>query len=179
MKDEHVQRTRHGLSCFSEQPSLSELPLLDAKKAVELAAVFETLANDTRLRALNVIAQGVESSPTAIAEKVGMKPQAISNQLKHLSDRGIIERRREGNQVYYRIVDPCVIDLLERGLWLTQDTKLRKDTRKGRRTPQRELVETLSSDASQFRDPSTPIRGALGARRRNPGYQINKKVNKT
>ena len=81
-----------------------------------------------------------------------MKPQAISNQLKRLSDRGIIERRREGNQVYYRIVDPCVIDLLERGLWLTQDTKLRKETRRGRHTPQRELVETLSSDGSQFRD---------------------------
>ena len=178
MKDDHVQRTRHGLSCFSEQPSLSELPLLDAQKAVELAAVFETLANDTRLRALNVIAQSGEASPTEIAEKVGMKPQAISNQLKHLSDRGIIERRREGNQVYYRIVDPCVIDLLERGLWLTQDTKLRKETRKGRRTPQRELVETLSSDGSQFRDPSTSIRGTLGTHRRNPGYQINKKGNK-
>jgi DNA-binding transcriptional ArsR family regulator len=60
------------------QPSLSELPLLDAKKATELAAVFETLANDTRLRVLNVIAQSVELSPTALAERVGMKPQAIS-----------------------------------------------------------------------------------------------------
>jgi len=47
MKDDHVQRTRHGRSCFSEQPSLSALPLMDARKAVELAAVFETLANDT------------------------------------------------------------------------------------------------------------------------------------
>ena len=152
---------------------------MDAQKAVELAAVFETLANDTRLRALNVMAQSGESSPTEIAEKVGMKPQAISNQLKRLSDRGIIERRREGNQVYYRIVDPCVLALLERGLWLTQDTKLRKETRSARCTPQRELVETLSSDGSQFRDPSAPIRGALGTRRRNPEYQINKKVNKT
>jgi DNA-binding transcriptional ArsR family regulator len=144
MKDDHVQRTRHGLSCVSEQPSLSELPLLDAKKAAELAAVFETLANDTRLRALNVIAQSVEVSPTELAENLGMKPQAISNQLKRLSDRGIIERRREGNQVYYRIVDPCVIDLLKRGLWLTQDSKLRKETRRGRHIPQRELVETVS-----------------------------------
>ena len=167
------QRTRHGLSCFSEQPSLSELPLLDAQKAVELAAVFETLANDTRLRALNVIAQGVEASPTEIAEKVGMKPQAISNQLKRLSDRGIIERRREGNQVYYRIVDPCVIDLLERGLWLTQDTKLRKETRRGRRTPQRELVENLSSDGSQFRDPSA----ADTRSSRNTGVAIRGKSN--
>jgi ArsR family transcriptional regulator, lead/cadmium/zinc/bismuth-responsive transcriptional repressor len=141
METDHVQRTRHGLSCRSEQPSLSKLPLLGAQKAAELAAVFETLANDTRLRALNVIAQSGEASPTGLAEKVGMKPQAISNQLKRLSDRGIIERRREGNQVYYRIVDPCVIDLLERGLWLTQDTKLRKEARQ---LPQRELVETLS-----------------------------------
>ena len=145
MDTDHVQRTRHGLSCVSEQPSLSELPLLNAKKAAELAAVFETLSNDTRLRALNVIAKSGESSPTEIAEKVGMKPQAISNQLKHLSDRGIIERRRDGNQVYYRIIDPCVIDLLERGLWLTQDTKLRKEARRRQRTPQRELVETVPS----------------------------------
>ncbi|MGB8464527.1 MAG: metalloregulator ArsR/SmtB family transcription factor [Terrimicrobiaceae bacterium] len=136
--------------------------------------MFETLANDTRLRALNVIAQSVEASPTALAEKLGMKLQAISNQLKRLSDRGIIERRREGNQVYYRIVDPCVIDLLERGLWLTQDAKLRKDTRKGRRTPQRELAETLSSDGSQFRDPSAETLGSLGTRRHNLGSQINK-----
>jgi hypothetical protein len=69
MKDDHVQRTRYGLSCFSEQASLLVLPSSDAQKAVELAAVYR---------------------------------------------------------------DPCVIDLLERGLWLTQDTKLRKETRRGR-----------------------------------------------
>ena len=109
-----MQRTRYGLSCLSESPSLSALPLLNGEKATELAAVFETLANDTRLRVLNVLVKGIEASPMELAEKVGMKPQAISNQLKRLSDRGIIQRRREGNQVYYRIVDPCVIDLLGR-----------------------------------------------------------------
>jgi ArsR family transcriptional regulator, lead/cadmium/zinc/bismuth-responsive transcriptional repressor len=106
--------------------------------------VFETLANDTRLRVLNVLVKGIGASPTELAEKVGMKPQAISNQLKRLSDRGIIQRRREGNQVYYRIVDPCVIDLLERGLWLVQDRKLRREARSRQRTAQRELVQTLA-----------------------------------
>jgi ArsR family transcriptional regulator, lead/cadmium/zinc/bismuth-responsive transcriptional repressor len=127
MQIDKVQRSRHGLSCLSEKPSVSALPLLAARKAAELAAVFETLANDTRLRVLNVMVQGIETTPTELAEKIGMKPQAISNQIKRLSDRGIVERRREGNQVYYRVVDPCVIDLLERGLWLIQDTKLRKE----------------------------------------------------
>ena len=145
MKDDHVPRARHGLACSTERPSLSELPLLGAQKAAALAAVFETLANDTRLRVLNVMAQDGEASPSQLAEKVGMKPQAICNQLKHLSDRGIIERRREGNQVYYRIVDPCVIDLLERGLWLIQDAKFRKQTRRG----QRELAGALSAEAGR------------------------------
>jgi ArsR family transcriptional regulator, lead/cadmium/zinc/bismuth-responsive transcriptional repressor len=126
MQSDKVQRSRHGLSSLSEKPSVSAVPLLAARKAAELAGVFETLANDTRLRVLNVMVQGIETTPTELAEKIGMKPQAISNQIKRLSDRGIVERRREGNQVYYRVVDPCVIDLLERGLWLIQDTKLRK-----------------------------------------------------
>jgi ArsR family transcriptional regulator, lead/cadmium/zinc/bismuth-responsive transcriptional repressor len=174
LNDEKVRRTRHGLSCVSERPSLSELPLLDAKKAAELAGVFETLANDTRLRALNVIAKSVEASPTALAEKLGMKLQAISNQLKRLSDRGIIERRRQGNQIYYRIVDPCVIDLLERGLWLTQDTKLRKESRKEQRATQRDVA-----DGNQFRDPSVERRESRGVRRvATPGLQIKKEKNR-
>jgi DNA-binding transcriptional ArsR family regulator len=144
MQSDRVQRSRHGLSCLSGKPSVSLLRSLAPRKAAELAAVFETLANDTRLRMLNLIAHGSETSPTELAKEIGMKPQAICNQLRRLSDRGIVERRRAGNQVYYRIVDPCVIDLLERGLWLIQDTKLRR-TRRGNRTAPRALVKTPSS----------------------------------
>ena len=136
MQSDRVPRARHGLSCVSEKPSISAHPLLTSQKAAELAAVFETLANDTRLKVLNVIVRATESSPTELAERIGMKAQAISNQLKRLCDRQIIVRRREGNQVYYRIVDPCVIDLLERGLWLVQDAKIRK---KGRKKHENEL----------------------------------------
>lgn len=139
-----TQRSGHGLSCLTEKPSVSEHALLAAGKATELAALFETLANDTRLRMLTVLAHGVEASPTELAERVGMKPQAICNQLTRLWDRAIIERRREGKQVFYRIVDPCVIDLLERGLWLIQDTKLRQRTESKRRVSSAEFVETFS-----------------------------------
>ena len=146
MQNEKVQRGRHGLSCVSEKPSVSRRRLLAPRKAAELAAVFETLANDTRLRALYLMVHGAETSPTHLAKDIGMKPQAICNQLKRLSDRGIVERRREGNEVYYRIVDPCVIDLLERGLWLIQDTKLRKGGRRGNRNARRAFVEIPSLD---------------------------------
>ena len=49
-----------------------------------------------------------------------MKPQAISNQLIRLADRGIVGPRRNGNNIYYRIVDPCVIELLDHGLCLSE-----------------------------------------------------------
>jgi DNA-binding transcriptional ArsR family regulator len=152
MQNYKVQRDRHGLSCVSEMPSVSEPPLLTAQTAAELAAVFETLANDTRLRVLAVMVRGAESSTTELAVKVGMKPQAISNQLKRLSDRRIVERRREGNQVHYSIVDPCVIDLLERGLWLLQDTKLRAQARRGRRTARPKFVESHSLEGDNPRN---------------------------
>ena len=43
--------------------------------------------------------------------------------------------RREGNQVYYRIVAPCAIDLLERGLSLTQDTSFARKPGEGGALP--------------------------------------------
>ena len=41
-----------------------------------------------------------------------LKPQAVSNQLRRLVDRGILASRRNGSNIHYRIVDPCVTVLL-------------------------------------------------------------------
>ena len=54
-----------------------------------------------------------------------MKPQAVSNQLQRLADRGIVANRREGTSIIYRMVDPCVLDLLDRGICLTEDATAR------------------------------------------------------
>jgi hypothetical protein len=50
--------------------------------------------------------KGGEVSPSGLVEKLGMKPEVVSNQLQRLS---------------YRIVDPCVIDLIDRCLCLLED----------------------------------------------------------
>lgn len=105
------------------QPPLAERPLLGTETAAELARVYETLANDTRLRLLHVLLKEGEIYPSGLAAKLGMKPQAVSNQLQRLSDRGIVQTRRDGNNVLYRIVDPCVIELIDRGLCLLEDTR--------------------------------------------------------
>ena len=60
-----------------------------------------------------------------LARAVGMKPQAVSNQLQRLADKRILENRRDGISILYRIVDPCVINLLDQGLCLLEDAKRR------------------------------------------------------
>lgn len=81
-------------------------------------ALFKIFANDTRLRLLHALTHEPELCVSDLAAAVEMKPQAVSNQLQRLVDRGILASRRGGNNVHYRIVDPCVPVLLERGLCL-------------------------------------------------------------
>jgi DNA-binding transcriptional ArsR family regulator len=94
---------------------LQDRPLLSPIQAGGLAAVFKVLANDTRLRLLHALVRAPELCVTDLSAAVGMKPQAVSNQLQRLSDLGILSSRREGNNIYYRLVDLCVSGLLEQG----------------------------------------------------------------
>lgn len=103
------------------RPLLRDRPLITVGQASDLENVFKVLANDTRLRILHAIVQRTEMCVTDIADLLEMKPQAISNQLQRLLDQRIIESRRDGNNVYYRIVDPCIVSLLDLGICLTEE----------------------------------------------------------
>jgi len=74
---------------------------------------------------LHALARAGELCVGDLAATVGMKPQAVSNQLQRLTDRGILEARREGLQVYYSVVDPCVLMLLDQGWCLAEDSRVR------------------------------------------------------
>ena len=114
----------HPASCLPK-PSLEERPQLSPEQALELVALFKVLANDTRLRLLHAIVRQGEMGVMELAEALAMKPQAVSNQLQRLLDRGILGSRRAGINIYYRISDPCVISLLDHGLCLSEDAKAR------------------------------------------------------
>src|SRR6476620_908703 len=101
---------------------LKDRPLLSPIQAGGLAAVFKVLANDTRLRLLHALVRADELCVTDLAAAVGMKPQAVSNQLQRLSDLGIVASRRDGNTVHYRLVDLCVSGLLEQGWCLRAES---------------------------------------------------------
>ena len=105
------------------KPKLADRPLLAADQASALAARFKVLANDTRLRLLQALARKGELCLTDLATTVGMTPQAVSNQLQRLLAQRILAAQRNGNNVLYRIVDPCVTSLLDQGLCLSEDSQ--------------------------------------------------------
>jgi DNA-binding transcriptional ArsR family regulator len=121
-----MTKQKNKLPCCPPKLDLQARSLLSSEQAAELMEMFKVLANDTRLRLLHALARAGELCVTELAEAVAMKPQAVSNQLQRLADRGILSFRRNGNSIYYRIVDPCVLDLLDRGLCLAEDARGKK-----------------------------------------------------
>jgi ArsR family transcriptional regulator, lead/cadmium/zinc/bismuth-responsive transcriptional repressor len=95
---------------------------MSAERWHDLQGLFKVLANETRLRMLHELDTAGELCVGDLADAIGMAPQAVSNQLQRLVDRRIVEARRDGNFVYYRIVDPCVPGLLELGTCLITET---------------------------------------------------------
>lgn len=120
------RRRSSPFECCPPKPALAERRLLSPTQAANLADTFKVLANDTRLRLLHALCRAGELCVMELSEAVGMKPQAVSNQLQRLSDKGIVESRREGNSMYYRVIDPCVVGLLDQGLCLAEDSRIRK-----------------------------------------------------
>ena len=53
---------------------------------------------------------------TDLARTLGMKMPTVSNQLLRLSDTGLLSSRRDGSNVYYRVVNECVAPLLDLAL---------------------------------------------------------------
>ena len=101
--------------------ALKDRALLSFVQGVKVAALFKLLGNDTRVRLLHHLVRSGEATVTDMARTLGMKPQAVSNQLLRLSDTGMLASRRDGNNVYYRVVNGCVAPLLDLALCLMED----------------------------------------------------------
>ena len=109
----------------SPKPALTNRPLLDMRQAQTLESVFKMLASSTRLRMLHALACAGELCVGELADKLEMTPQAVSNQLQRLAERGIVEAKRDGLQIWYSIIDPCVLSLLNEGWCLAEDAQER------------------------------------------------------
>lgn len=107
----------------SQKQSIDGRPLLSVQESAELEALFKILGNQTRLRILHALTRAGEMCVSHLAVTLQMKPQTISNQLQRLVDRGIVAYRRNGSNIFYKVIDPCVVNLLGSGLCLMEEAK--------------------------------------------------------
>ena len=115
--------TRSTTTCDARTPPLSKRPLFSAPDAMRLKELFKVLANEHRLRLLHALERSGELCVSDLSDAVDMSPQAVSGQLQRLVDRGILSSRRDGNFIYYRIVDPCVTGLMDLGICLVEESE--------------------------------------------------------
>ena len=71
------------------------------------AKVLKALANESRLRIVDRLSHG-EASVGQLTALVGSDVSTVSRHLSVLRAHGIVDDRREGNVVHYRLLTPCV-----------------------------------------------------------------------
>ena len=90
---------------------MKHLPLPLSDEMIDLVARrFRMLGEPQRLRILQVLEAG-ERTVGDIVEVLGCSQSNVSKHLQALFDAGLVDRRREGNSIYYAIADPVIFKL--------------------------------------------------------------------
>lgn len=88
----------------------TKAPNLDRDQLEGVSRLFQVLAEPTRLGIL----QHLRDRPSSVGELVAgldAKQANVSKQLGVLYDAGLVQRQRQGSQVFYSIREPMIFDL--------------------------------------------------------------------
>jgi ArsR family transcriptional regulator len=76
------------------------------------ADIFQALAHPTRIAILEFLSAG-ELSAGVLIEKLGMEQANVSQHLAVLRAKQIVVNRKVGNQVFYSVRDPIILEVLK------------------------------------------------------------------
>ncbi|GAB1425510.1 MAG: helix-turn-helix transcriptional regulator [Thauera sp.] len=75
-----------------------------------VADYFSLLSEPSRLKIMHCLCSG-EESVNAVVQAAGLTQANASRHLSLLYRAGVVARRRDGNQVFYRLIDPNFAEL--------------------------------------------------------------------
>jgi ArsR family transcriptional regulator len=76
------------------------------------ANIFQALAHPTRIAIIEALRNG-ELPAGAIIERLGLEQANASQHFSILRTKQIVSSRKEGNQVFYSVRDPLLIEVLD------------------------------------------------------------------
>ena len=77
-----------------------------------IAQRFRVLGEPMRIKLLDALRDG-DATVGELVDRLGASQQNVSKHLAVLHEAGIVARRKEGTQVFYRVVDAGVFELCE------------------------------------------------------------------
>ena len=78
-----------------------------------LADLLTVAGNETRLKILFLLANQPELCVCDLADVTGMTVSSISHQLSKLRAHGLLSKRREGQTIFYRLLDTPFVAFLK------------------------------------------------------------------
>jgi len=100
---------------MTDRSGSSTLNVLEEQTAAEVAELFRSLSDASRVRIISVLTEG-ELNVGALADAVGISESAVSHHLRGLRQMRMVRGRRMGRQVFYSLDDDHIVDLFKRGL---------------------------------------------------------------
>lgn len=94
--------------------------ILDEHTAAHVAELFSAFSDTSRVRILSAIVEQ-EMNISSLAKLIGVTESAVSHHMRGLRQMRLVQSRREGKEVYYRVEDPHVIALFQQGLRHVQE----------------------------------------------------------
>jgi ArsR family transcriptional regulator len=76
------------------------------------AEIFQALAHPTRVAIVETLRDG-ERSAGQLIEELGLEQANVSQHLGVLRSKQVLVNRKEGNQVFYSLRDPVLLEVLD------------------------------------------------------------------
>ncbi|GAB4037998.1 ArsR/SmtB family transcription factor [Spirosoma gilvum] len=88
--------------------------VLDEEKRIDKAAyVLKAVAHPLRIKIIQMLNENKELNVSAIYKNLNAEQSLISHHLINMRDKGILEIRRSGKNIYYFLVDDAVAEIID------------------------------------------------------------------
>ncbi len=94
---------------------ISHPSILDEDTAAQVAELFRSFSDTSRVRILSALLVG-EMNTGALAAALGLSESAVSHHMRGLRQMRMVQARRDGKEVYYRLDDEHIIALFQQGV---------------------------------------------------------------
>lgn len=87
--------------------------MIDERALSQIAPIFKAMGEVSRLAILRQLMSETELSVGQLSDRCNLSNANASKHLKHLHQAGLVNSRREGNTIFYRITEPMVRQICE------------------------------------------------------------------